>query len=278
MTPAPGGVLRFLPRRVVRWGARRNLAGLTPVIVYQMAKVGSSAIVEALRRARLPVFHIHRMNAGNVERMRETRRALGWNVPPVAANDRAGLRLRNEAIDRRRRVAIITMVRDPIARNLSSYFEFLDDIWGRPCAYQSVAPELLLEGFFARFPQEEALTWFDDEMLPVTGIDVYEHSFPDTGHLAIARESIDLFVIKNERSDEEKREALSAFLNMPLPPLERVNRTADKAKGAAFVRFLAAFRPERSYIETMLESRYVRHFYSAAERLALSEKYTRNQS
>src|SRR4051794_39437103 len=123
---------RSLPLRAQRWCARhRNCLSIVPIIVYQMAKVGSSAVAAGLGRARLPTFHVHRMDAGHLRRMREERRALGWSVPPVAPHDRLGLRLRQDLLERGGRAVIVTLVRDPIARNVSSYFEHLDFIWQR---------------------------------------------------------------------------------------------------------------------------------------------------
>src|SRR5882672_2811024 len=94
-----------------------------PVIVYQMAKVGSSTIASALRRAGLPVFQVHRMRAEHLAQLRARRHALGWSVPPVPPHDLVGLLLNERLLSKGGRAKVITLVRDPIARNLSSYFE-----------------------------------------------------------------------------------------------------------------------------------------------------------
>ncbi|HWS73247.1 MAG TPA: putative capsular polysaccharide synthesis family protein [Thermoanaerobaculia bacterium] len=253
---------------------RRNLLGIVPVIVYQMAKVGSSSVVAGLQATRLPAFHVHRMDAEHLHQMRENRRALGWFIPPIPAHDHLGLRLRDQLIDRGGRAAIVTLVRDPIARNISSYFEHLDAIWNRPNAHESVSLELLIEGFRSRYTHEEPLTWFDDEMLPVTGIDVYEHPFPASGHLVVRREKIDLLMMKSELPDGTKAEALSQFLGMRGLALAPANRTSDKTKGLMYRQFLDALQLDDQYVEQMLENRYTRHFYTSAELDSLRRKYT----
>lgn len=251
----------------------RNLFGFVPVIVYQMAKVGSSAVVAALQAARLPVFHVHRMNIENLRRMREVRSALGWVVPAVPAHDQLGLRLREKVIRRRCRAAIVTMIRDPIARNLSSYFEHLDFIWRTENAHEVVSLEHLIDGFHTRYPHDEVLTWFEDEMLPVTGIDVYQHPFPSCGHSVVQHENLDLLILKTELSNDSKTLALSEFTGAHVQLVNVTNTTAAKPKGVVYKQFLRAIRLDRFYVEKMLGSRYVRHFYNEQEREQLAVKY-----
>lgn len=238
-----------------------------------MAKVGSSSIVAALAEARLPVFHVHRMNADHLRSLREQRRALGWADVPIPAHDRLGLRLRRRVIDRGARVKIITLVRDPIARNISSYFEHVDAIWHTENAHESIALESLVEGFHTRFPQSEPLTWFDDEMRSTTGIDVYEVPFSPSGHVVLTHQNLDLLILKSELSDDAKAAALSELVGLDSLTIRPANRTEDKAKGATYRAFRAALRFDHSYLEQMLDSRYARHFYTPSEREAMWRKY-----
>jgi hypothetical protein len=264
---------RHVPLRVTRWCAtRRNPFGIVPIVVYQMAKVGSSSVVAALQDARLPVFHVHRMDTGHLRNLREERRRLGWLIPPVSAHDRLGIRLRRRVIDRGRRVTIVTLVRDPIARNISSYFEHLDAIWQRPNAHEHVPLPSLMEGFRTRFPHTEPLTWFDNEMRPVTGIDVYAHPFDAS--LVVQQDNMEVLILKSELPDASKARILSDFLRVPPLSLAPVNRTSHKAKGPAHQAFVSTLRLEPAYVEQMLGSRYMRHFYTAAEQDVLWRKYT----
>jgi hypothetical protein len=271
---ATASLVKHLPMPALRWLARRrNRLNIVPVLVYQMAKVGSSSVVAALSRLRLPVFHVHRMDAEHLAEMRASRRALGWHIPPVPAHDLLGLRLRRDVIDRGGRAAIITLVRDPIARNISSYFEHLDSIWRRRDAHASVPVADLIEGFRTRYPHDEPLTWLDDELRKVTGIDLYSVPFPQCGHLTISQGNIALLVLKNELADATKENALAEFVGVPALSLERTNRTGDKAKGAVYREFLGQLQLDESYLGRMLESRYARHFYSSAEREQLWRRY-----
>jgi hypothetical protein len=236
-----------------------------------MAKVGSSAIVDALERHHLPVFHVHKMSREHVMSLREERRRRGWELGPIPPHDELGMRLHRDVLQRGRRARVVTIVREPIARNLSSYFEHLDAIWCRKDAHESIPVEDLCRGFVERFPHSEPLSWFDDELLPVLGIDVYAHPFPDEP--IIRTERADLLILKSESSDEAKGAALARFFGIDGIVVRRMNETRSKSKGAAFARFRQSIRLRREYVDEMLNARYTRHFYSAAERERLASVY-----
>lgn len=235
-----------------------------------MAKVGSSAIVEELTRHHLPVFHVHRMNPEHVTALREQRRRLGWEVGPIPPNDELGMRLNRDILQRGRTAKIVTIVREPIARNLSSYFEHLDAIWHTRDAHESIPIGDLCRGFLERFTHSEPLTWFDDELRPVTGVDVYAHPFPD--ERVIRTERIAVLILKAEDGNEAKSAALSDFLGVDIV-VRRSNETRSKSKGDAFLRFRQALRLSREYVEEMSGARYTRHFYSASERQQFARLY-----
>lgn len=250
--------------------AVRGVPGFVPILVYQMAKVGSSSVVAALEARKLPVFHLHRMNREHLERMRAERAALGWLLPPIPPHDLLGLRLRDQLVARGRPAKIITLVRDPIARNFSSYFEFLDAIRNVRDAHATVPLEELHRGFVERFPHDDALTWFDDELRPVFGIDVYEHPFPASGHLRAG----DLLILKSELDDTTKSAAIAKFLGLRNLTLQPANVTESKTYGEVFRRFTSTIRLDPAYVDRMLNARYTRHFYTDAERETMRRKYT----
>lgn len=259
--------------RFARWSVLHVNPGFVPIIVYQMAKVGSSAVAGALALTGRPVFHVHRMNADHLEAMRAGRRARGWRSLPVPAHDRLGLRLNEKVVKAGRAAKIVTLVREPIGRNLSSYFEHLDAIWHAADAHTALSMAELRRGFIERYPHDEPLTWFDDEMRPVLGIDVYDRPFDTRGCMTMRHANVDVLVLKSEMDDDAKRRALAAFLDLDVPPLAPVNRTADKAKGAAYAQFVETVGLTDAYLDRMLSSRYCRHFYREDERESLRRKY-----
>src|SRR5438105_1457122 len=201
-----------------------------------MGKVGSTSVFGALRRSGLAAFHVHRMSAAYLERIVEERRALGWdvNMPPTLAHQRLGLTVYAKVIAAVRRAKIVTLVRDPVARNLSAYFHSLDRILSTANAHEAFSIDELCRGFFDRFTHDEPLTWFDDELLPVLGIDAYAHPFPAQGHTTIHTDQFDVLIMRSELHDDLKHSILSTFLGKPIAPLQAENVTRDQDKGTVY--------------------------------------------
>src|SRR4051812_540398 len=111
----------------------------SPVLVYQMGKVGSSSITGALSRIPgLEVHQVHRLNVSNIERVQEAHRRRGWPLPP---GDEQGLQVIEKYIRPRVPLRIVTLVRDPIARNISYFFQNLDKICNTPSAHSELSVE-----------------------------------------------------------------------------------------------------------------------------------------
>ncbi len=205
--------------------------------------------------------------------MRDERARLGWRVPPVPRHDELGLELYERVVSRGIPARVVTMVRDPIARNLSSYFEHLDYIWNTADAHRVVPLDALCDGFHDRYTHREVLTWFDDELLPVFGVDVYKQPFSPAGHMTVAAGEREVLVLKSEASDDAKRSALKTYLGVEIAPVLRTYSTAETAKGEVYRQFLRTIRLTPVYVDELLSSRYSMHFYGDAERAAMRLRY-----
>jgi len=90
-----------------------------PVIVYQMGKVGSRSITDSLKSCGVhPVFHIHRINPDNINRVKDEYLKKGRK--PL--NERQGIILYRSVCRKERKAKFITIVREPVSRNLSASF------------------------------------------------------------------------------------------------------------------------------------------------------------
>ena len=119
----------------------------TPVVVYQMGKVGSSSIYNALKARGLFVFHNHNLRpeiiAKGIEQWK-TRKPTS-----VVPRPELGKRLwvYNHIIKKRRHAKYITLVRDPLGRNVSAFFSTLDKSIDRQDAHAHFSPEELQKMF-----------------------------------------------------------------------------------------------------------------------------------
>ncbi|MDF1823583.1 MAG: putative capsular polysaccharide synthesis family protein [Verrucomicrobiales bacterium] len=240
-----------------------------PLLVYQMGKVGSSTVTYSLRRNGIECEHIHRILPSNISRVRDEHIERG--VSPK--DERVGEALWDRLATTTEQVRIITMVREPISRNISAYFQNLKDFFHEG-QVQDVKLSRAIDTFLSDYAHDVPLNWFDEEFKAVTGVDVYEHSFdPATGWTRIQEGRIDLLLMRVELDDEQKTKAVSEFVGLPSLRLENENVGSEKDYAKLYQSFKGAITLPDQYKVDMLESKYAKHFYNAEELLSAAEKW-----
>jgi len=260
-----------------------------PILVYQMGKGGSSTLRNTLLLRELhPVLHLHTFSplrekraedvdvpdeleaplAREIEHARSVFASLSTPAKLQLSlhewmNER---RLRRHLLRPGRRLRIITSVREPVAANVSMFFQLLPWYTGRRYAPDRISTDALIRLFLERYSCFRPLLWFDEEMRYQTGVDVYRHAFPlDRGSLTFREGSIEVLVLKTETDDAVKEKALSDFLGVPDIRLVESNVGSQKAYARQYREFRQRIRFPDGFLRTMYGSRYAQHFYSEAE-------------
>ncbi len=252
------------------WAALRTQPA---VLVYQMAKVGSQSVVRSLRASRpgRPVFHVHTLTNQGMAAMEAFYR---WSRVPSLPG--AGHLLVSRYLQQqlRRGVTpgrwkIITMVRDPVARNISLLFQLgrrlLPDFEER-CDEGRLDPIAVFDRFEAAFPaQVDCMRWFRDELQSVFGIDPFSTPFDrEAGYQVYHGSFADVLLIKTECLDRSG-EALRSFLGLEQFCWKRVNIGARKALGARYTSLLDKLVLPTAFVDRFYDTPEVRHFYSPDE-------------
>ena len=263
--------------REYRDAVRRSLASpAPPVIVYQMAKVGSSTITWALREIEgLHVFQVHVLHPENVRRLRAELRKRRYGPAWLGSDmDTRGRIMFKGLIEPGRKAKIITLAREPIGRNCSFYFQNLSILWNTEDAHEKIEPARLLGEYMDRFDHRRCLRWFDSEFKLVTGVDIYEHPFPhDKGHMRIEAGRFDILVLRSDLDDASKKKCIEEFLGVEGLSLAPKNVGSQKPYAAAYRNFLDALRLPESYVDEMLDSKYTRHFFGPDDIASLRAKW-----
>jgi hypothetical protein len=276
--------LSFLLRlRRLDWRAhlavyrRQSLANRNPVLVHQMAKVGSSTVLASLRPllgAR--VVQVHNLS---IEGLRHALHSVAVKrearVPEIIWHGRyfaEYLAKGGSPVDWR----IITLVRDPVARNISGFFQNIEK-W-RPGAislFQSGRLDIseLCDCFLEAYPHELPLQWFDKEIKAVFGIDLLELPFDAEAGFSIHATSPRVLLIKLERLNDVGEVALGDFVGLGRIPLLHENVAEDKRYRDLYRAFVKEARLPREYLDRMYGSRYARHFYTEAELFSFRERW-----
>jgi hypothetical protein len=244
-------------------GGGQDRFATAPVLIFQMGKVGSKSVQTLLESLQgLTVHHLHHLHPSTIDAVRESCRRAGKPVPPHLRNSEL---VRARFIDPRRPVRVITMVREPVARNVSAYFQNLDLFHGaEPPAAADL--DLVVRRFLEQYPHDVPLTWFDLQMGPALDLDVYQTPFPhEAGWTVLEHEWARVLVLRCEEDDQRKAEAIGRFLGMEGLRLRPENVGAAKAYGDLYQRVRRVLRLPADLIDRMYQSRYARHFYAPAE-------------
>lgn len=268
------------------WSTKSH--GKQPLVIYQMGKVGSMSILYALRSSNLdmPIYHVHALSDQGIIQMEqmywgETFKVFRKSLLPETQHVFASHFLRAQLNKRstHEKWKVVTLVREPIARNVSEFFFSIDTTKHDPHLpdfyemYESNAinTSKLIDRFVERFHENSEdsqlpLKWFDNEFKTVLGIDVFSSDFPKSkGYQIIREELTDVLLLKLEKIQECYSDAFNEFLELSELRLRRANTARQRKYYPAFKSFMDLVDLPASYVSTMYNSKYMRHFYDDEE-------------
>lgn len=254
------------------------------MLIYQMGKVGSTSLSLSLKQelSDRPIFHIHYLtesliNSIAVHNRTEFRPDMvkrcrnNWDSMLVREKLNAGLG--------DKKLKVITMVRDPVARNISAFFQTLqiDHDTERSCyhlrsfyGFETTATDddvsTLGPFFLSHFEHDTPLVFFDRELKGVLDVDVFATRFPkEKGYAILESDRAEVLVLRLEDLDQCVQEAIREFLGLEHFELGKFNVGKSKGYGGMYRTFLKTMALPASYLDQMYESRYARHFYTDHE-------------
>lgn len=226
------------------------------VIVYTMGKVGSSTVSTSLKAAGLHCLDIHVLAPERIlVSLRQHLDDPAFDVVPEHFLDAL---LAHNAIKAQDAIRIVTLVRNPIIRNISAVFQNI------PASEREDASAILarLQAYPVRTPDY----WFETDFIPVTGIDIFgENIDRESDHFRFSNGKIEVLVLKLEADDARKSALISEFADKDIA-LTRTNEASTKSYYDIYRTIAEDPRAIRSsYIEECLNLKYFRKFYSERE-------------
>ena len=261
-----------------------------PIIVHQMGKVGSKTVELSLRKAyealgiHVPIYHTHILNGFKQGRQDALQDQNRQNPENRLASLAYGERIR-QRIDENpaQHWNIVSLVRDPIARNLSTFFESLPDHipdW-RERYTQGTLTLYEIKALFLRSGSayEQPGYWFESQMkiIPAFSIDVFATPFPyDVGYkIYQGTAQASLLLIRMENLKECVERAMQEFLGLKNFSLHNTN-IADEKEYATLYRGFNKLPLPVEYVEEMYKTPSVRHFYSNVELDMFTKRWTKS--
>ncbi len=267
----PLNPIRRLAIELLLWWQALFLAFRPAVLVLQMGKVGSVSLAEAVRRTgKFRVFQFHLLNKDEIQESIATSDNRRRYPPKHLYVSNFVL---NHELPRSDRPKIITVVRDPVARNLSAYFENIDEYFLRDiCNRFDVSA--LIKKFFSAELHGVPIEFFDKEIKEKIGINVYSFDFPwENGHQVIPADQAEILIMQFEINEETKREAIQDFLQIPTITIPELNVSVDKYYGSLYKEILEMISIPTEYLDRMYGSEYMTHFYSPKQIQAFRKRW-----
>jgi len=245
------------------------------VFIYQMGKVASRTIqesVEAVGYKTWPLHnagrHINKQLFGNYKN--PSNFSFKEKIKNVFSiiNKQAAIRI----LKAKENLKIITIIREPISRNESFFFQDLhiplcqmnkrNWTW----VYQKDNIDALTEEYFTSLNKDHGINWFDNEIKKYLGIDVYKYPFSQSdGYSIIKQKNMELLILKLERLNEYDSSIFNDFLGVDNFTLINQNIGQDKWYSGLYKEFKSKVTYSKEYVDSMYNSEYMRHFYSEEE-------------
>jgi hypothetical protein len=266
-----------------RCPARHTGISRDPVLIYQMSKVGSTSLMYSLQFAyakagllNVPLHHAHTLS--NLDLHEE----WAQGAPAQQLNLVRGYKQLRRNYEARpdEHWNVISLVRDPVARQVSDYFHHIDchlPDWHRRWRANDLGIEEILESFL--HVHDPTFNWFEAEIESLLGIDVYSSRFPhEAGYQIIRRPpKASLLILRLEDLDRVAGRAIEQLLGIKAFKLYSFNMGSESAYGEIYRHFKQRGLPPE-YLEMIYSRRIAQHFYTRAERDQFAANWTEKSS
>lgn len=252
-----------------------------PILVYQNGKVGSSTISKSLWYVGIENAHIHRFFFKNdivgelILGDDQSRFMKSSNVFSLRSTEYVKA-IKNEMKGKK----IITMVRDPIAVDLATVFQWMGTgILDRYCAEQLKGGKdflLIVSELMTRI-QNRLFRWFEEELKELCDIDVFEYTFDrEQGYTIISKDTVEILLLKTEKLPFLTDIVRNFVHNQELEILSE-NMGNNKEYAHIYKEVKEKLELPKEYVEYYYkDNSFMNHFYTKKEQKSFMRKWTKH--
>jgi len=252
--------------------------GKDKVVIWQMGKVGSSTIWKSLESLHLDmlVYHVHFLETNKVNEIIERDRNNFSKLKFIYTETSQSEYLRSQLDSGiQGHWNIITLVRDPVAKTLSHFFQVLEHQRRLGFDHQKEEDEtLLLQTAISQFHQKHVenlngrhpFEWFNYELKENLHFDIFSaESLSDKDYCIYNTPNAKILLLKLETLNIACKAAFKDFLGIDDFTLVASNVGLQKRYGSLYRRFLDEVDLPISYLDAIYQTDLVKHFYSEFE-------------
>ncbi len=230
------------------------------ILVYSKGKTGTTTVFDTIRGAgKNNVFQLHTLNEATISERKLSYRKTKALYPSAFINSLYLKRKLVGIMEAKKKIEIVTVVRDPLAITLSSFFQNKEKHYRRELSSVEILDVL-------RESEIENGKWFDSELLQQFGFNIFEKDFnKSAGYHIYENDNVRLLVVKLEMVNETLTQALSSFFAIEEMDLIKSNQMQDKSYRELYTTVKNNFRFKETELKEMYNTRYMNQFYSQSE-------------
>jgi hypothetical protein len=245
----------------------------TPIIVYQMGKVGSKTVAASLASmdVKAPIFHEHFLSDVSIDRLRANVER-GENVRR-SAEILTTINERREVIDadNGKRWKVVTLVREPISRGIGTFMASYFKGWQAFQLTDADSAQRIAE-MQAQYHQrghkysDYEAHWFKTEIESMFSIDVLSDEFDaEKGYQTYSGDKADVLLIRLEDIGRSGRDAFREFLGVDGFSVVNANTSEGKDYRPIYDQFLRTLEFDPTFLDETYDKPVVSHCYSPQE-------------
>lgn len=242
----------------------------TPVLVYQMGKVGSSTIEMSLKKSgfKNAVYHIHFLSDEGLKSAYEYYKNMGSGIP---VHLQRSICLSNKISKSSSvRWKVVTIIREPVGREVSNVFQNLNDTnpetINKKSSYDVDRISRIVNGVLEGFNEDTNFTckWIDNEINKTLNIDLFDREFDvDKGYSIINENNISLLVLRLEDMSDNFSEAMTKFFgDSEKIEMHNTNIGDSKNYSEAYSEIRKDIKLPSALCKKIYGSKYVKKFYN----------------
>lgn len=239
-------------------------------LIYTMGKVGSASVYHSLKEMfpNKKVLHVHFLGDTWLNKFKTDHEVFSNNI-------RNAERIYSLMKLKKWNIKIITLTRDPIARDVSGIFQTWQHIFNEQnienVSVESIVSHLNESDF--TYPQE----WFETDFIEFTGINVFDQNFSfdaENGYSIYKQGNYPLAIIQLEKLDSVYSQAMNEFLGPGRYQLNKSNITEERTSGELNRSVKQKFRITAEKAKRIYDSKYCHTFYRPNQIQKFYERWT----
>ncbi len=239
-------------------------------LVYSMGKVGTTSVYSFIKRNHpdTPLHHVHFLSDNWVKK----------KLPSLNPEFHGNIAVAEEVYSslekhKNRRVKIITMVREPLVREISDIFQNWKGLLNVNAIGDTSAKELSV--YLDNHEHEYVLNWFDTEFKEYLGFDIYAHPFDkQKGYSIYKTKNADILCVSTEKLSSCIETAMKEFAGMDIKASKASNTSENKEGKELYNELIKNYKAPKEKLDLLYNSKYVRHFYDEKEIKGFIEKWS----